>query len=118
MGCMIVQFEQGNPSGGNLEYVLQPRLSYSEYVPRYQLHMVKDGRTKQWIVGHMEKTESHMWAKPGEFVSVQVWKLSCNQMVMEERPSALLCPLTKGAKREPRPSPNHMLMMGVTICTQ
>jgi len=121
MGCTVVKFEHKNPRGGEPKYKIKLRLSHSEHVPRYQLHVVKNRTTKQWIVGHMEKTETHLRAKPGEFIRVQVWKMTCNAMKMELRRSALqrkshLC--MSAVKPRPTPSASDMLMMGMTIATQ
>jgi len=121
MGCTVVNFESGNPRGGEAQYKIKMRLSHSEHIPRYQLHVVQYGKTKQWIVGHMEKTETHLRAKPGEFIRVQVWKLTSNSMVWEHRRSALqrnnqLC--MTAVKPRPTPSASDMIMMGMTIATQ
>jgi len=121
MGCTIVNFEQHTANGGEAQYRIKMRLSHSEHVPRYQLHVVHLGKTTQWIVGHMEKTETHLRAKPGEFVRVQVWKLTCNSMVWEQRRSALhrqSNPCIGAVKSRPTPSASDMLMMGMTIATQ
>lgn len=121
MGCTVVNFQPKNPNGGEAEYKIKMRLSHSEHVPRYQLHVVVDGKTRQWIVGHMEKTETHLRAKPGEFVRVQVWKLTCNSMVMEPRRSALQRksqPCMSAVRNRPTPSASDMQMMGMTIATQ
>lgn len=104
-----------------MRYQVKMRLSHSEHVPRYQLHVVQSGKSKQWIVGHMEKTETHLRAKPGEFIRVQVWKLTANSMVLERRRSALQRksnPVSNAVKFRPTPSATDMLMMGMTIATQ
>lgn len=121
MGCTVVNFEPKNPNGGEAQYKIKMRLSHSEHVPRYQLHVVSGGATRQWIVGHMEKTETHLRAKPGEFIRAQVWKLTCNSMVWERRRSSLqrkdqLC--MSAVKVRATPSATDMLMMGMTIVTQ
>jgi len=121
MGSVIVSFKPGDPSGGQAEYKIKLRLSHSEHVPRFQLHVVYQGKTRQWIVGHMEKTETHLRAKPGEFVRVQVWKVTCNSWVYEKRRSALhrksaLC--YSAVKERPTPTADKMEQMGMTIATQ
>lgn len=121
MGSVIVSFKPGDPSGGKAEYKIKLRLSHSEHVPRFQLHVVYQGKTRQWIVGHMEKTETHLRAKPGEFIRVQVWKLTCNSWVYEKRRSALhrksaLC--YSAVKERPTPTAEKMEQMGMTIATQ
>jgi len=121
MGCVIVSFKPGDPSGGQAEYKIKLRLSHSEHVPRYQLHVVYQGKTRQWIVGHMEKTETHLRAKPGEFIRAQVWKITCNSWVYEKRRSALhrkgaLC--FSAVKERPTPTAEKMEQMGMTIATQ
>jgi hypothetical protein len=121
MGSVIVSFKPGDPSGGQAEYKIKLRLSHSEHVPRYQLHVVYQGKTRQWIVGHMEKTETHLRAKPGEFIRVQVWKITCNSWVYERRRSALhrksaLC--YSAVKERPTPTAEQMEQMGMTIATQ
>eukprot|EP00928_Gymnodinium_smaydae_P053463 TRINITY_DN37443_c0_g1_i1.p1 TRINITY_DN37443_c0_g1~~TRINITY_DN37443_c0_g1_i1.p1 ORF type:complete len:382 (+),score=87.21 TRINITY_DN37443_c0_g1_i1:92-1237(+) len=121
MGCTVVNFEQKNPNGGDAQYKIKMRLSHSEHVPRYQIHVVEGGRTKQWVVGHMEKTETHLRAKPGEFIRVQVWKLTCNSMVWEERRSALHRTdnmFSRAVKNRPTPSATDMQMMNIAIATQ
>jgi len=121
MGSVIVNFEAGNSAGGQAEYKIKLRLSHSEHVPRFQLHVVYQGKTRQWIVGHMEKTETHLRAKPGEFVRVQVWKVTCNSWVYEMRRSALhrksaLC--YSAVKERPTPCAEKMEQMGMTIASQ
>jgi len=121
MGCVIVSFRPGDPSGGQAEYKIKLRLSHSEHVPRFQLHVVYQGKTRQWIVGHMEKTETHLRAKPGEFIRAQVWKVTCNSWVYEKRRSALhrksaLC--YSAVKERPTPTAEKMEQMGMTIATQ
>jgi len=121
MGCVIVSFKPGDPSGGQAEYKIKLRLSHSEHVPRFQLHVVYQGKTRQWIVGHMEKTETHLRAKPGEFIRAQVWKVTCNAWVYEKRRSALhrksaLC--YSAVKERPTPTAEKMEQMGMTIATQ
>lgn len=121
MGCVIVSFKPGDPSGGQAEYKIKLRLSHSEHVPRFQLHVVYQGKTRQWIVGHMEKTETHLRAKEGEFIRVQVWKVTCNSWVYERRRSALhrksaLC--YSAVKERPTPTAEKMEQMGMTIATQ
>lgn len=121
MGCVIVSFKPGDPSGGQAEYKIKLRLSHSEHVPRFQLHVVYQGKTRQWIVGHMEKTETHLRAKPGEFIRAQVWKVTCNSWVYEKRRSALhrksaLC--YSAVKERPTPTADKMEQMGMTITTQ
>lgn len=121
MGCTVVRFETGHPNGGEPQYKIKMRLSHSEHVPRYQLHVVANGKTQQWIVGHMEKTETHLRAKPGEFIRVQVWRLVVNSMVMEARRSALQrksLPWMSAVKERPTPSAVDMMTMGMTIATQ
>lgn len=121
MGATIVNFEPKNPSGGEPHYKIKLRLSHSEHVPRYQLHVVRHGKTKQWVVGHMEKTETHLRAKPGEFVRVQVWKLTCNAIVMEARRSALQRksrPCMNAVRSRPTPSATDMQVLGLAITTQ
>jgi hypothetical protein len=126
LGCTIVNFKPRtvdgkiNPRGGPPEYKVKLRLSHSEHVPRYQLHMVRDGKVKQWIVGHMEKTETHLRAKPGEFIRIQVWKLSCNSMVMEQgfEPRKGFPCLKPVRRPRPRPSAQDMQMMQIAIATQ
>lgn len=121
MGSVIVSFKPGDPCGGQAEYKIKLRLSHSEHVPRFQLHVVYQGKTRQWIVGHMEKTETHLRAKSGEFVRVQVWKVTCNSWVYEKRRSALhrksaLC--YNAVKERPTPTAEKMEQMGMTIATQ
>lgn len=121
MGSSIVSFKPGDPSGGQAEYKIKLRLSHSEHVPRFQLHVVYQGKTRQWIVGHMEKTETHLRAKEGEFIRVQVWKVTCNSWVYERRRSALhrksaLC--YSAVKERPTPTAEKMEQMGMTIATQ
>lgn len=121
MGCTVVWFEPKNAMGGPPQYKIKLRLSYSEYVPRYQLHIVQNRSTKPWIVGHIEKTETHLRAKHGEFCRVQVWKLTCNAVVWEERRSSThrkthLC--FNAVKERPTPSAIDMQMMGMTIAMQ
>eukprot|EP00971_Amphidinium_carterae_P289391 5745767-Amphidinium_carterae.1 len=46
--------------------------------------MVKHGKTKQWIVGHLEKTQTHLRTKPGSagaaavthFANIDHWPLT------------------------------------------
>jgi len=120
-GCRVLEFDQSHSYGGEARYKAILRLSHSEHVPRYQIHVVKDGATRQWVVGHLEKTETHLRAKPGEFIRVQVWKLTCNAMKMELRRSAMqqkshLC--MSAVRPRPTPSATDMIMMGMTIATQ
>eukprot|EP00420_Gonyaulax_spinifera_P028469 CAMPEP_0197913002 /NCGR_PEP_ID=MMETSP1439-20131203/75858_1 /TAXON_ID=66791 /ORGANISM="Gonyaulax spinifera, Strain CCMP409" /LENGTH=335 /DNA_ID=CAMNT_0043534829 /DNA_START=1 /DNA_END=1008 /DNA_ORIENTATION=+ len=120
MGCTIVEFEPKNPEGGEPKYKIKLRLSHSEHVPRYQLHVIKDGKTMPWLVGHMEKTETHLRAKPGEFVRVQIWKLTCNSMVQEKRPKAQegkRC-FSKAATERPTPSATDIQMCTMSIASQ
>lgn len=121
MGSIITQFKQDDPSGGQAQYKIKLRLSHSEHVPRYQLHVVSNGKTRQWIVGHMEKTETHLRAKPDEFLRVQVWKITCNSWVYEKRRSALhrkshFC--FSAVKERPTPTASKMQQIGMTIATQ
>eukprot|EP00404_Azadinium_spinosum_P006243 CAMPEP_0180452036 /NCGR_PEP_ID=MMETSP1036_2-20121128/19045_1 /TAXON_ID=632150 /ORGANISM="Azadinium spinosum, Strain 3D9" /LENGTH=388 /DNA_ID=CAMNT_0022458491 /DNA_START=30 /DNA_END=1196 /DNA_ORIENTATION=+ len=121
MGCTIVNFKPKHPNGGEPKYKIKLRLSHSEHVHRYQLHVVQDGSTKEWIVGHMEKTETHLRAKPGEFVRAQIWNLTSNSMHMEARRSALQRksqPCMNAVKLRPTPSAKDMMMMGLSIATQ
>jgi hypothetical protein len=69
----------------------------------------------------MEKTETHLRAKPGEFIRVQVWKITCNSWVYEKRRSALhrksaLC--YSAVKERPTPTAEKMEQMGMTIARQ
>lgn len=121
MGSVITQFKADDPTGGQAQYKIKLRLSHSEHVPRYQLHVVQNGKTRQWIVGHMEKTETHLRAKPGEFMRVQVWKITCNAWVYEKRRSALhrkshFC--FSAVKERPTPTASKMQQIGMTIATQ
>eukprot|EP00927_Polykrikos_kofoidii_P015797 TRINITY_DN17072_c0_g1_i1.p1 TRINITY_DN17072_c0_g1~~TRINITY_DN17072_c0_g1_i1.p1 ORF type:complete len:367 (-),score=53.42 TRINITY_DN17072_c0_g1_i1:274-1374(-) len=108
-GCTISMFEDRNPSGGEAIYKVQNVLSHSEYVPRYQVHVVDGEKTTSWIVGHMEMTNSDLRAKPGEFVRVQCWTLTCNSMVLEHKRGPLSTTIRI------LPSATDMLTMGVTI---
>lgn len=121
MGCTILLFEPRNADGGEPKYEVKLRLSHSEYVPRYQLHVVKDRKIMPWIVGHMEKRETHLRAKPGEFVRVQIWNLTCNSMVMEKRRSARQRksrPCMRAVKERPTPSAIDMQTRGMSIAVQ
>merc|ERR1712094_144396 len=69
----------------------------------------------------MEKTETHLRGKPGEFVRAQVWKITCNSWVYEKRRSALhrksaLC--YSAVKERPTPTAEDMEQMGMTIARQ
>lgn len=119
--CIVNHFEADNHSGGEPKYKIRMSLSHSEHVPRYQVHLVMDGAAKYMTVGHMEKIETHLRSKPGEFIRVQVWKLTCNSMVWESRRSALERrnrPCRNAVRSRPTPSTTDMLMMGMTIATQ
>eukprot|EP00747_Dinoflagellata_sp_TGD_P185691 gnl/TRDRNA2_/TRDRNA2_42356_c0_seq1.p1 gnl/TRDRNA2_/TRDRNA2_42356_c0~~gnl/TRDRNA2_/TRDRNA2_42356_c0_seq1.p1 ORF type:complete len:374 (-),score=79.25 gnl/TRDRNA2_/TRDRNA2_42356_c0_seq1:103-1224(-) len=123
MGCTVMNFKPKDPSGGEPVYKIKLRLSHNEHVPRYQLHIVSAGKTRQSVVGHLEKTETHLRAKPGEFVRVQVWKACCSTVVMEKRRSALNrtggpCPGQSAVRDRPTPSAQDMQLMGMTIATQ
>lgn len=120
MGCTVLHFQPGKgANGGEAQYKAKLRLSHSEHVPRYQLHVVSQGKTKQWIVGHMEKTETHLRVKAGEFFGVQVWKLTCNAMVLEGPESGHRSGTCgREAVRQAVPSARDMLSMGFSIATQ
>eukprot|EP00929_Paragymnodinium_shiwhaense_P074022 TRINITY_DN37850_c0_g1_i1.p1 TRINITY_DN37850_c0_g1~~TRINITY_DN37850_c0_g1_i1.p1 ORF type:complete len:381 (+),score=70.74 TRINITY_DN37850_c0_g1_i1:121-1263(+) len=121
MGCTVRLFEPKNETGGEARYNVQMRLSHSENVPRYQVHITRSGRMKQWIVGHLEKTETHLRGKPGEFIRVQVWKLCSNSLHIEQRRSALQrtsYPGMNAVKRRATPSASDMRQMGMVIVTQ
>lgn len=92
MGCTLTKFEVDHPSGGHVAYKLKPILSHCEHVPRYQVSL-SNGR----VVGNMEKSETHLRTKLGEFIRVQVWKLSSNSLHHPEE---------------------KMEQMGMTIATQ
>mmetsp|Transcript_140050 Transcript_140050/g.364020 ORF Transcript_140050/g.364020 Transcript_140050/m.364020 type:complete len:385 (-) Transcript_140050:76-1230(-) len=90
MGAMVVVFEPLQRSGGKPVYKIKARLSYSEHVPRFQVNVVaEDGSNTNWVVGNLEKQETHLRTKPGEFVRVQVWKLMTNSMDISEGKSCL-----------------------------
>lgn len=120
-GCLAKHFDSKHSFGGEARYKVKLRLSHNEHVPRYQVHVVDKGTTKQWVVGHLEKTETHLRAKPGEFIRVQVWKITCSMVEMEHRRSALhrtggVC--GSAVKLRPTPSSKEMQMMAMTIATQ
>jgi len=111
----------GHKDGGRSVYGVRSRLSYSHNVPRYQVLIERGGGATEWVVGHMEKTETHMRVKPGEFIRVQVWRLTCNTMVWEKRRSALYrkdSPFTQAVTYRPTPSNQDTITMGMTIATQ
>jgi hypothetical protein len=94
-------------------------LSYSEHVPRYQLHVVHGGRTKDLVVGNLEKSETHLRAKTGELIRAQVWNLTSNALFYKafemERDWN---PCGREFDFKPLPSANDIQMMGMSIATQ
>mmetsp|Transcript_31664 Transcript_31664/g.73955 ORF Transcript_31664/g.73955 Transcript_31664/m.73955 type:complete len:492 (-) Transcript_31664:46-1521(-) len=121
MGCVVLNFKPGDRKGGAVHYRVKLRLSHNENVPRYQVHMVQNNRTKEWIVGHLEKMQTHLRTKPGEFMRVQVWKIICNSMVFPKTSDANAKEKTwLGARTRtrPKPSASDMKMITVIICLQ
>lgn len=116
MGCTVVRFD-----AGEAQYKVFLRLSQNAHVPRYQLQVVSQGKTKEWVVGHMYKTETHLRTKPGEFIRVQVWNLTSNGMEWVERRNSLNRRgglLGSAVQQRPTPKASDMRMMGMAITTQ
>mmetsp|Transcript_19326 Transcript_19326/g.53062 ORF Transcript_19326/g.53062 Transcript_19326/m.53062 type:complete len:363 (-) Transcript_19326:178-1266(-) len=121
VGATVLRFDPKDPRGGETIYRLKTQVSYSEHVPRYVLYVVQGGRDQRVMVGSLEKTETHLRAKPGEFVRVQVWQVTSNSISKPQRVSSSRqnrwnpC----GDDRTDRPIPSaDTLTMGVTIVTQ
>lgn len=116
MGCTVVRFDIGEA-----QYKVFLRLSQNAHVPRYQLQVVAQGKTKEWVIGHMYKTETHLRTKPGEFIRVQVWNLTSNGMEWVERRNSLHRRgglLGSAVQQRPTPKASDMKMMGMAITTQ
>lgn len=79
----MVEFDPNDMHGGSLLFQLKPRISHCEESPRYHLY----GQDYS-LLGHMEKCETHLRAKPGEFARVQVWQVSANGLSIEKRRSS------------------------------
>jgi len=121
MGCTIVNFKQNDAQGGEPQYKVRSRLAYSQHVPRYCVNIVKNGKATSCVVGQMEKVETHLRAKDDEFIKVQIWKLTSNSMVWEERRTLLhrnsnSC--SNAMKLRPTPSASDMVTMDMAITTQ
>lgn len=116
-GTNILDFDPASINGGTTRYQLKPRISHCEEVPRYQLYL-QENREHQ-LVGHMEKSESHLRAKPGEFLRVQVWHISANTLTTEKRRSphgyAHLC---LGIRELPTPTTTGMEKVTMVIAVQ
>mmetsp|Transcript_25516 Transcript_25516/g.58919 ORF Transcript_25516/g.58919 Transcript_25516/m.58919 type:complete len:468 (+) Transcript_25516:101-1504(+) len=118
MGCTILNFKPSKKGGGDPHYRVKLRLSHNEHVPRYQVHMVKHGKTKQWIVGHLEKTQTHLRTKPGEFMRVQVWKIVCNAMTFPATDEKDMGKSLLRGSKKPQPSAVDMKVMNMIAVLQ
>lgn len=131
-GCTIIDFRRhkmqyGTDSGlvddqldtqdGEIfKFKIKVRASHSKYIPRYQVHQMHKGRSQQeWVVGHLEKTETHLRAKPGEFLRVQVWTVTANAIVMKERRGSALRRKACCSRTYKRPTPDTDKMHTATI---
>merc|ERR1711957_832772 len=88
MGCTVVHW--GKMGDISEQYKILLRLSQNAHIPRYQMQVInKDKKVLDWVVGHMYKPETHLRTKPGEFIRVNVWELTCNGMRRVRRRNSL-----------------------------
>eukprot|EP00811_Abedinium_folium_P004082 NODE_13757_length_1148_cov_6.780607.p1 GENE.NODE_13757_length_1148_cov_6.780607~~NODE_13757_length_1148_cov_6.780607.p1 ORF type:complete len:279 (+),score=52.99 NODE_13757_length_1148_cov_6.780607:97-933(+) len=64
------------------------------------------------------RRRKHLRAKPGEFLRVEIWKVICNTMVMEDRRCTNHVFGYRTNRDVPAPSAVDMRTMGVSIATQ
>ena len=77
-GCNIRLFDEGSHRGGPLKYTIRRSVSYSPSVPRFVMEVREKGIPRPAVVGRMEKLDTILRAKSGEFLSIQLWKIVCS----------------------------------------
>ena len=106
-GCNIRLFDEGNHRGGDLKYTVRRSVSYSPSVPRFVVEVREKGIPRPAVVGRMEKLDTILRAKSGEFLSIQLWKIVCSGLQWTDR-----------RKRRVMPSDSDAFVMHVAIANQ
>lgn len=78
VGCVIRDYDPHDVAGGKPMYTVAKTFSYSDFVPRYEITAV--GIPGISSVGVLDKEESHLRTKLGEFIRVQLWKVRHNSL--------------------------------------
>ncbi|CAJ1333269.1 unnamed protein product [Effrenium voratum] len=77
-GCNIRTYDDRDPYGGNVEYTIMRSISYSPYVPRFVMEVRDPTIPRPAVVGRLEKLDTVLRAKTGEFLCVNLWKFIVN----------------------------------------
>eukprot|EP00439_Symbiodinium_sp_Y106_P039652 s3096_g4.t2 len=106
-GCNVRNYVEGDHRGGSLQYTVLRSVSYSPYVPRFVMEIRNKTMPRPAVVGRMEKLDTVVRAKSGEFLSIQLWKMVCNGLQWTDK-----------RKRRVLPSDSDSFVMHVAIATQ
>mmetsp|Transcript_52639 Transcript_52639/g.125985 ORF Transcript_52639/g.125985 Transcript_52639/m.125985 type:complete len:357 (-) Transcript_52639:30-1100(-) len=106
-GCNVRSYMEGDHRGGSLQYTVLRSVSYSPYVPRFVMEIRNKTMPRPAVVGRMEKLDTVVRAKSGEFLSIQLWKMVCNGLQWTDK-----------RKRRVLPSDSDSFVMHVAIATQ
>lgn len=80
VGCILRDYDPNDFAGGRPLYSVAKTTSYSEFVPRYEIRVI--GLPGNSLVGVLDKEETHLRTKLGEFIRVQHWKVRYNSLLM------------------------------------
>lgn len=83
-GCAIRLFHEKSRIGGEVLYYVSKRLSYSQYVPRYEIEVIQPGLRRPSVVCRLEKEETVLRAKFGEFMRLVIWHFKASRLDWED----------------------------------
>eukprot|EP00930_Biecheleria_cincta_P018914 TRINITY_DN14584_c0_g1_i1.p1 TRINITY_DN14584_c0_g1~~TRINITY_DN14584_c0_g1_i1.p1 ORF type:complete len:370 (+),score=32.23 TRINITY_DN14584_c0_g1_i1:25-1134(+) len=86
VGCVVREYDPKDPAGGRPVYSVSRSNSYSEFVPRYEIRAL--GIKGASLVGVLDKEETHLRTKLGEYICMQLWKIKHNDLVMRHHGKA------------------------------